>query len=81
MLNKVMNTTLLVVTATFSIFVAYKCSEKSLKFTQKSRQSRDYFRFADYSFNPQRPNLEQSEKIKLNFYFNTTFRNEQVFKG
>ena len=62
MLNKVMNTTLLEVTATFSIFVAYKCSEKSLKFTQKSRESRDYFRFADYSFNPQRPNPEQSEK-------------------
>ena len=23
----------------------------------------------------------QSEKIKLNFYFNTAFRNERVFKG
>ena len=45
-----MNTPLLVVTAnsTFSIFVGYECSEKLIKFTQESRESSDYFRFADY---------------------------------
>ena len=32
-------------------------------------------------FNSKRPNPGQSEEIKLNFYFNTAFRNEQVLKG
>ena len=31
--------------------------------------------------NPERLNPGQSEKIKLNFYFNTAFTNERVFKG
>ena len=32
-------------------------------------------------FNPWQPNPGQSEKISLEFYFNTAFRNELVFKG
>ena len=34
-----------------------------------------------FPFNPSRPNAERREKIKLNFYFNTTFRNARGGKG
>ena len=38
-------------------------------------------KFDKNSFNPSRPNPGRREKIKLNFSFNTTFRNTRVVKG
>ena len=38
-------------------------------------------KFDKNSFNTSRPNPGRREKIKLNFYLNTTFRNTRDVKG
>ena len=38
-------------------------------------------KFSSNPFNPSRPNPRQTEKINLNFYFNTTFWIELGEKG
>ena len=37
--------------------------------------SMNYVTYVEIQFNSSRPNPRRREKIKLNFYFNTTFRN------